>query len=108
MSSVTHEFGGAYSASRKEPDLCIKPVGAALPTVVFESGWSESRRQLHKDRDLWLHGGQGSVKAVIILKWTKRGKKVRGDVEVFDLGPNGIRSIQKEVSLMEDTSHIRN
>lgn len=46
------EFGGNYASSRKEPDLCIKPVGMVLPTVVIESGWSESREQLYDDRDL--------------------------------------------------------
>ncbi|GFF42945.1 hypothetical protein IFM61606_04401 [Aspergillus udagawae] len=32
----------------------IKPVGQSLPTVVMESGWSESRNGLRDDMNLWL------------------------------------------------------
>jgi hypothetical protein len=75
-------------------------MGMSLPTLVIESGWSESRRQLHEDRDLWLAGGAGSVQVVLIIKWTKNARKeVKGDIEVFDLDPYGnIRGIQHEVS----------
>jgi hypothetical protein len=71
-----------------------------LPTLVVESGWSESRPVLHQDRDLWLTGGAGSVQVVLIIKWTKNAEnQVKGDIEVFDLDPFGnIRSIQQEVS----------
>jgi hypothetical protein len=70
------------------------------PTLVIESGWSESRPQLHHDRDLWLIGGQGSVQVVLVIKWTKNPvKQVKGDIEVFELDPLGnVRSIQQEVS----------
>jgi hypothetical protein len=61
-----------------------------LPTVVIESGFSESMAQLHRDRDLWLKGGQGCVQIVIIIKWTRHAsKKAKGDVEVFNLDTNG-------------------
>ena len=32
------EFGGSYTHSQKEPDLCITPVGMTLPMVAFEPG----------------------------------------------------------------------
>lgn len=84
------EFGGSYTSSQKEPDLCIKPVGMAPPTIVIESGWSESREQLYEDRDLWLKGGRGSVQIVIIVKWTENAaKQVAGDIELFDLDTDG-------------------
>ncbi|OJJ83629.1 uncharacterized protein ASPGLDRAFT_26510 [Aspergillus glaucus CBS 516.65] len=84
------EFGGSYTHSRKEPDLCIKPVGMTLPTVVIESGWSESREQLYEDRDLWLKGGRESVQMVIIVKWTQNAaKQVEGDIELVDLDTDG-------------------
>jgi hypothetical protein len=72
----------------------------SLPTLVIESGLTESRRKLHRDRDLWLQGGAGSVQVVLVAKWTKdAAKKIRGDIEVFDLGPMGTaRSLQKEVN----------
>lgn len=92
------EFGDGYTTSRKEPDLCIRPVGMALPTIVVESGWSESRSQLYKDRDLWLHGGAGSVQLVIIIKWTKNAaKRVKGDIKVFDLSAGNANLITTEV-----------
>ena len=73
------EFDDGYKTSLKEPDLCIRPVGMALPTIVLESGWSESRAQLYRDRDLWLHGGAGLVQLVIVIKWTKDAvKRVEG------------------------------
>jgi hypothetical protein len=72
----------------------------SLPTLVIESGWSESRTQLYEDRDLWLTGGAGSVQVVLIMKWTKNAaKQVKGDIEVFDLDPFGnVRTLQQEVS----------
>jgi hypothetical protein len=92
-----------YSASRKEPDQCITPAGASLPTIVFECGWSESRSHLHSDRDLWLQGGRGAVRLVIIVKWRKNtaSRTVKGDLEVFDLDPQGVvRSLQREVYIL--------
>lgn len=94
-------FSDPYEASRKEPDQCILPAGNILPSVVVESGWSESRSQMRRDLDLWLHGGEHVVNLVIILKWTKSvSRHVRGDVEVFDLDPetNKVRRLQTEVS----------
>ena len=69
------------------------------PTLVIESGWSESRPELHQDRHLWLIGGAATTKIVMILKWSKlTGKKVEGDVEVWDLDSAGIpRLLQQEV-----------
>jgi hypothetical protein len=32
----------------------IKSAGPSLPTVVMESGWSESRNRLRDDMNLWL------------------------------------------------------
>lgn len=64
------QFGDGYNTSRKEPDMCIRPVDMALPSIVLESGWSETRQQLYRDRDPWLHGGSGLVQLVIVIKWT--------------------------------------
>jgi hypothetical protein len=37
-------FGDGYVGSSKEPDLCILPDHQDFPSVVIESGWSESPR----------------------------------------------------------------
>lgn len=78
--------------------MCIRPVGMTLPTIVLESGWSESRPQLYKDRDLWLQGGAGTLQLVIIIKWTKSvAKRVKGDIEVFDLRAGNPNLVGTEV-----------
>lgn len=93
------QFGDGYNTSRKEPGMCIRPVGMALPTIVLESGWSESRPQLYKDRGLWLKGGAGSVQLVMVIKWTKNAaKRVKGDIEVFNVdGAGNANLIANEV-----------
>ena len=35
-----------YKGSREGPDLMIRPGHQALPSVVFESGWSESAKRM--------------------------------------------------------------
>ncbi|OJJ78968.1 uncharacterized protein ASPGLDRAFT_40355 [Aspergillus glaucus CBS 516.65] len=91
-------FQAPYTASRKEPDQCILPAGKSLPTVVIESGWSETKPQLYRDRDLWLKGGVGNIQVVIILKWNADSeRKVKGDIELYDLDNVGnIRCISCE------------
>ena len=92
-------FGGQYATSRKEPDAHVKPISLSMPTVIVETGWSESRAQLYRDRDLWLLGGRNAVNIVIILCWTNNSRHhVVGDIEVFDLDFQGnIHSLQHEV-----------
>lgn len=67
--------------------------------MVIESGWSETKPQLYRDRDLWLKGGVGNIQVVIVLKWSADSeRKVRGDIEVYDLDNVGnIRCISCEV-----------
>lgn len=87
----------------------MTPAGMDLPTLVIESGWSESRPLLHQDRDLWLRGGAGSVQVVLVMKWTKgASNRVRGDIEVFDLDPLGnVRSLQREVRAVNIYIYIK-
>ena len=71
-----------------------------LPTIVVESGWSKSRADLHRDRDLWLYRGCGSIQLVPIIKWSKNVTywTVRGDIEVLELdGQGNVHSLQTEV-----------
>lgn len=83
---------GPYRGSRKEPDAFIQPVPLTVPTVVFESGWTESKERLADDLNLWLVGGSGDVKAAIILNWSKVGSTntVEGDVECYTLDQSGM------------------
>ncbi|RPA89429.1 hypothetical protein L873DRAFT_1822871 [Choiromyces venosus 120613-1] len=70
---ITHDhFLGAFADSSKTLDLayspCINGIRRAFPTVVLESGWSESQAQLLCDRQLWQAGSAGAVKIVILFK----------------------------------------
>jgi hypothetical protein len=61
---------GPYTGSRQEPDCFIRSgLEQHMPTIVLMSAWSESRPQLLEDMKLWLVGGNGDVRAVIILIW---------------------------------------
>jgi hypothetical protein len=48
---------------------------------------------------LWLKGGKGAVKIVLLLKWSKLGNsRVKGDVELYNLDPAGNENLlQTEV-----------
>lgn len=75
----------------KEPDFFIRPEDFVLPTVAFESGWSETYPRLHSDMNLLLVGGNGAIKVVIIANWTRRsGGRVAGTLEVWKLDRRGV------------------
>ncbi|KAJ5135383.1 uncharacterized protein N7515_004661 [Penicillium bovifimosum] len=80
-----------YAGSRKEPDFMIRPDNRRLPTLVMESGWSESFPRLLGDLNLWLVGGAGAVNATIILQWqTITGtNRVGGMAELYTPDVNG-------------------
>ncbi|PWY67038.1 hypothetical protein BO83DRAFT_319384 [Aspergillus eucalypticola CBS 122712] len=82
-------FIGAYTSSSKEPDLYLSARTDRMPSVVIESGWSESFPRLRIDKDLWL-AGTVEVEYVILLKWSKvRNNKVKGTIEVWGRGNTG-------------------
>ncbi|KAG0134807.1 hypothetical protein HOY82DRAFT_474859, partial [Tuber indicum] len=64
-------FVGAFANSGKTPDLAYTPIINGIrrefPTVVLESGWSESRAQLVRDARVWLEGSAGAVKVVFLF-----------------------------------------
>lgn len=92
-------IGGPYSNARKEPDLLVHPDNQLLPSLVMESGWSESLSRLRQDVNLWLVGGQGQVRATIIFKWqlVTNTNTVRGDVELYTLDRNGMPRLQQNL-----------
>ncbi|KAB8276087.1 hypothetical protein BDV30DRAFT_246761 [Aspergillus minisclerotigenes] len=68
---TTHNsFTGKYTHSSKDPDLFLCPATDDLPSIVVESGFSESWPRLHADKDLWMYGST-TVNVVILLKWSK-------------------------------------
>ncbi|KAH8432329.1 uncharacterized protein LDX57_009967 [Aspergillus melleus] len=76
---------GPYSGSIKEPDACMRPDNLVRPTFVVEAGWSEPRRELLDDMNLWLVGGNGEVNAVLILDWRRIGtsNRVEGVADLY-------------------------
>lgn len=92
-------FAAPFESSLKEPDCEIRPLGARLPTIVMESGYSESKSTLYNDRDLWLLGGRGEVQAVVVIKWsTITGGRVNGVIELWNLDAAGnVQLRQSEV-----------
>ncbi|KAJ9231261.1 hypothetical protein DTO166G5_6883 [Paecilomyces variotii] len=99
---TTIEFQYApYAGSRKEPDLLLRPDNQRLPVLVIESGWSESIPRLMDDMNLWLVGGNGTVKMTIILKWEtiSNTNQVRGFAEVYTLDSNGIPIMSQRESI---------
>ncbi|GIK07272.1 hypothetical protein Aspvir_002930 [Aspergillus viridinutans] len=70
-----------------------------MPRIVVESGWSESLYELRENARQWLVGGNGAVKAAIIIKWTpnRATRQVRGLVELYTLDRSGMpRLLQRE------------
>ncbi|EGC41826.1 conserved hypothetical protein [Histoplasma capsulatum var. duboisii H88] len=96
-------FQGPWAGSIKQPDMGIGPEGENFPTVVIESGWSESFPGLHRDMQLWLGGSVGKVELVILLKWTKIvGNFVKGMAEAWSLDSTGQeRLLQSEIIFPE-------
>lgn len=82
-------FTGTYQNSRKEPDLLLRPDNQEMPSIVVESGWSESYPRLISDMELWLNGSV-DVNVVLVLKWSKLSNlRVSGFIEVWIRGKNG-------------------
>ncbi|KAG0634851.1 hypothetical protein HOY80DRAFT_1096187 [Tuber brumale] len=65
-------FRGSNIERKKIPDSALTPqTGGDItyyPSVVLESAWSESFRQLYRGADLWQHGTHGHVKVVVLVK----------------------------------------
>lgn len=87
-------FPNPWQNIYKEPDLYIKPIYARFPTIVFETGYSESYPQLIADKDLWF-GGAPDVNVVVLIKWSKiSNNRIRGFVELWRRGtPNPERIV---------------
>ncbi|KAJ5495112.1 hypothetical protein N7539_000228 [Penicillium diatomitis] len=95
---TTLEFqSGPYRCSRKEPDFFIRAKNDALPSLVMESGWSESWNHLMDDMSLLLVGGDGAINAVVILSWqlNRRTRLVSGFVELYVRDRSGMPMLRQ-------------
>ncbi|KAG0128413.1 hypothetical protein HOY82DRAFT_621732 [Tuber indicum] len=77
-SPKVQNFEGDYVGRAKEPDLAFIPrTGpgwahcAAFPSVVLETGYSESASSLSEDAILWREGSSYAVKVVILVKFQR-------------------------------------
>lgn len=84
--------------SSKEPDLCIIPNHPEpfQPTVVVETGWSESSwPALVDDAKLWLLGGQPYAQMVITICWSLVEGQIKGALKVYERDASG-NAIEKQ------------
>ncbi|KAK6814482.1 hypothetical protein RU639_009350 [Aspergillus parasiticus] len=83
LGTTFDSFTGQYTHSSKAPDLFLRPATYSLPSIVVESGWSESWPRLRADKDLWMYRST-TVNVVILLKWSKCVRnRCKGKVEVW-------------------------
>ncbi|RPA90968.1 hypothetical protein L873DRAFT_1820274 [Choiromyces venosus 120613-1] len=97
-SAEYNNFIGKYTGSVKEADLTFVPlVGpdwakkAKFPSVVLESGWSESAVQLVRDARLWQGGSGREVRVVLQVKFYRpdQQKQIRLVLSITRARPGG-------------------
>lgn len=81
--------GGSYADSSKEPDLGMRVGNQPLPTLVIESGWSESLDRLREEARLWLVGGNATAVIVICWRSLENTDQIGGEVELYTLDGDG-------------------
>src|SRR5271156_1958616 len=54
--------------------LSIRPRKADWPTIVLESGWSESLTRLRRDARIWLEESKGDVKIVLLFSISRTAR----------------------------------
>ncbi|GAM37464.1 hypothetical protein TCE0_024r07405 [Talaromyces pinophilus] len=60
-----------------------------LPTLVIESGWSESIDRLREEARLWLAGDNATAVIVVCWRSVANTDQVEGEVELYVLNGNG-------------------
>jgi hypothetical protein len=93
--------------SSKEGDsayrpLSLRPHKADWPTIVFESGFSESLRHLRFDAGWWLKESRGEVKIVIIISIKRAQSMIR--IETWELAP----MIGRRLTLRSASNNLNN
>jgi hypothetical protein len=90
--------------SSKEADLAYKPLSIRpnntdWPTIVFESGYSESLHRLRIDASWWLRASGGRVNIVVVVSVNRQQLALR--IETWELVPipaSGRRSALRSAS----------
>ncbi|KAJ6264514.1 hypothetical protein Dda_0661 [Drechslerella dactyloides] len=77
------KFAGRFEGSIKLPDYCFKMRGLPFPTVVLETGMSESYAKLLRDKDIWITGSAGFTKVVLLVKITRGSGGVTAFLELW-------------------------
>lgn len=69
--------------------ICVEDEN--MPTLVFESGFSESHPRLDDDVPLWITGGAPTVQLVFLLKWNKMASlaRIEGVINIYGKDENG-------------------
>ena len=104
-------FGAPFARAVKEADFTFIPMvgpgrtkGAKFPSVVLESGWSESATRLREDARLWQEGSAGAVRVVLQIKFYGRNRDNKICLVLFisRAHPNGQRaSLETYVSFLQ-------
>lgn len=105
MDGIAFVFdSGPYRGWEKTHDYAVLVKSHRLPTVVVESGWSETYCGLFEDINRILVGGNGKINIAFLLKWRKRSNNcVSGIIEVYKCDHANIpRLIQQEVCSRQD------
>lgn len=72
-----------------------------MPSVVFESGLTESYPRLLNDKDLWLLGGAPNVNVVLLLKLDKRSNnRVAAFLELHRAGAAAPTRVVSDTSMV--------
>lgn len=96
---------GPYKGAKKEPDYLIRPEGLRLPTFTVESGWTETMTRLQDDLNLLLVGGNGDIKVVLVVKWTRNSEnKVKGTAHLYGLDRNAMPVLKNAVCIFPPPS----
>ena len=70
---------------RSELDVCLRPVGSPLPSLAIVSGWTETYEKMLSDTRFWIRAGNGSIRKVFLLRWSKTPlHEVGCDLEVYE------------------------
>jgi hypothetical protein len=67
--------------------LSIRPRDADWPTIVLESGWSESLKRLRQDARIWLEESRGDVKIVLLFSIGRRARAGTMIIEKWENRP---------------------
>lgn len=99
------KFIEPYCLSSKEPDLCLIPgyQKPFWPTVLIETGWTESSwSYLKDDARVWLLGARPNVQMVISICWSHIERQIKGTLRVYERGVNN-SLLERQVEVRSTT-----